>query len=218
MSLTTIVLADDHPVVRKGLRALLEGQADFRIVGEAADGPEAADLVERQRPDVLILDVVMPGLGGLEVTRLARQRSPQTRVIILSMYANEAYVVEALKNGASGYVLKDASPGELVQAVRQAIAGRRYLSPPLTERAIAAYIEKAQGTPVDPYETLTVRERQVLHQVAEGSTTGAIAARLSISPRTVDTHRTNIMQKLGMRTKVDLIRYAILRGIIPPDR
>jgi DNA-binding NarL/FixJ family response regulator len=151
--MTTIIVADDHHVVRQGLRALLEAEPDFRLVGEASDGLGTVQLVERLKPDVLVIDLMMPGLNGLEVTRQVSQRSPQTRVVILSMHANEAYVLEALRNGASGYVLKDSSAADLVQAVREVVAGRRYLSPPLSERAIEAYVQKAADASLDPYET-----------------------------------------------------------------
>lgn len=215
MSGTTIVLADDHPVVRQGLRAVLEAEPDFCIIGEAGDGLETAQLVERLRPHVLVVDLMMPSLTGLEVTRQVRQRSPHTRVVMLSMYANEAYVLEALRNGAAGYVLKDAGADELVRAVREVAASRRYLSPPLSEGAIEAYLQKTQATPLDPYETLTTREREVLHLAAEGLSNPEIGARLGISPRTAETHRANLMRKLGLQGQTDLIRYAIRRGIIP---
>ena len=214
MSATTIVLADDHHVVRQGLRALLEAEPDFTIVGEAADGLEVVSLVERLEPDVLVLDLMMPGLNGLDVMRQVSQRSLQTRVVILSMHSNEAYVLEALRNGVAGYVLKESTASDLTQAVREAAAGRRYLSPPLSERAIEAYLHKAEATPLDMYETLTGRERQVLHLSAEGHNNSEIAERLCISARTVETHRANIMRKLGLRSQTDLIRYAFKRGIL----
>jgi DNA-binding NarL/FixJ family response regulator len=212
-----ILLADDHPFVRAGLRALLEAQPDFRLVGEASDGLEAVRLVQRLKPDVLVLDLVMPGLHGQEVARQVRRLSPHTRVIILSMYANEAYVMEALRNGAVGYVLKESDPMDLLQAVHEVTAGRRYLSPPLSERAIDAYIRKAEATMLAPYETLTTREREVLHLAAQGYTNSEIGRRLFISPRTVETHRGNVMHKLGLRSHTDLIRYALRRGILPTE-
>jgi len=214
---TTIVLADDHNVVRQGLRALLEGEPDLSIVGEASNGLEAVELAERLRPNVLVVDVMMPGLNGLEVTREVTQRSPQTRVIVLSMHANEAYVLEALKNGAVGYVLKDSCADELVRAVRQASTYRYYLSSPLSERAIAAYVQRAQKTSMEPYDTLTTREREVLQLAAEGHTSAEIAGRLFISARTVETHRANLMHKLGLTNQTDLVRYALRRGILPLD-
>ncbi|OGG51261.1 MAG: DNA-binding response regulator [Candidatus Handelsmanbacteria bacterium RIFCSPLOWO2_12_FULL_64_10] len=215
--MTTIVLADDHPVVRKGLRALLDAEQDFRLIGETGDGLEAVALVERLKPDVAVLDLMMPGLNGLEVARQAIQRSPKTRVVILSMHANEAYVLEAIRNGASGYVLKDSSAADLVQAVREVVAGRRYLSPPLSERAIDTYVQRAEDTALDVYETLTAREREVLHLAAEGHANTEIAARLFISPRTVEVHRGNLMRKLGLQTQTDLVRYALRRGILPME-
>jgi DNA-binding NarL/FixJ family response regulator len=218
MSRTTIVLADDHPVVRQGLRALLEAEPDFLVVGDAGDGVIAAQQVERLKPDVLLVDVMMPGLSGLEVARQVMQRSPHTRVIVFSMHANEAYVLEALRNGAAGYVLKDSSTTELLQAVRTVACGRRYLSPPLSERAIEAYAQKAAPAPRDIYETLTTREREVLYMAAEGYSSSEIAARLAISPRTAETHRTHLMRKLGLHTQTDLIRYALRRGVIPLEK
>lgn len=215
--MTAIVLADDHHLVRQALRTLLAAEPDLQVVGEAGDGLEATQVVERLKPDVLVVDLFMPGLGGLEVTREVVRRSPQTRVVILSMYSNEAYVLEAFRNGASGYVLKDSTSADLVQAVRDAVAGRRYLSPPLSQRAIDAYAERSKEAAADAYETLTTREREVLHLAAEGYSNPEIAARLSISPRTAETHRANLMRKLGLHSQTDLVRYAIRRGILPPE-
>jgi DNA-binding NarL/FixJ family response regulator len=213
----SIVLADDHPIVRHGLRALLEAEPDFRIVDEVDDGLDAVERVERLQPDVLVLDLMMPGLNGLEVTRQVGLRSPGTRVVVLSMYANEAYVLEALRNGATSYVLKRSSPDELVQAVREVAAGRSFLSRSLSQRAIEAYRQKAQEVPPDRYDTLTNREREVLHLAAEGHSNADIAARLSISPRTVEMHRRNLMRKLDLSAHGDLIRYAFQRGILPME-
>ncbi len=215
--MVTIVLADDHHVVRQGLRSLLESEPDFSVVGEAADGIDVADLVERLRPDVLLLDIMMPGLSGLEVTRLVQQRVPETRVVILSMYANEAYVLEALRNGAVGYVLKGSTAADLAQAVREVVSGGRYLSPPLTERAIEAYVQKAEGTPSGAFNKLTNREREVLYFAVQGFRAAEIASRLSISPRTVETHRARFMRKLGLNTQAELIRYAIKSEVLSVD-
>ena len=213
----TILLADDHHVMRQGLRMLLEAQEDFRVVAEAGDGLEAVKLVERLKPHVLIVDLMMPGINGLEVARQVSHHSPQTRIIVLSMYGNEPYVLEALRNGAVGYVLKDANAAELLRAVHEVVAGRRYLSPPLSEHAIEAYLQKAQDAVLDLYETLTTREREVLQLAAEGRTNADIAAVLYVSPRTVETHRAHLMHKLGLHTQADLIRYALKRGILPMD-
>ena len=215
MNAITIVLADDHEVVRLGLRALLEKEPDFRIVGEAADGLEALNLVKQLNPNVLVLDLMMPGINGIEVTWQVKKHSPLTHVIILSMYSNEAYVVETLRKGAEGYVLKDSTGSDLIKAVREVTAGRRYLSPPFSERAIDIYIQTTKTTALDLYETLTPREREVLHMAAQGYTNVEIADRLSISPRTVEVHRSNMMNKLGLHNQTGLIRYAIQRGILP---
>jgi DNA-binding NarL/FixJ family response regulator len=218
MSKIRILLADDHQVVREGFRALLEAEPDFEIVAETGDGLEAVRLAEHQKPHVLVVDLMMPGLNGLEVARQIGQRAPRTHVVMLSMHANEAYVLEALKNGACAYVLKDASAAELVRAVREANVGHRYLSPPLSEPAINSYIQRARNSDsLDLYDTLTNREREVLQLGAEGNTNAEIAGRLFISPRTVETHRANVMHKLGLRSQTELVRYALRRGILPME-
>lgn len=214
----TIVLAEDHNVVREGFRSLLENESDLHVVGEASDGLAAVDVTVAHKPDVLIVDVKMPGLNGLDVIRQVTTRSPRTRVVVLSMHANEAYVLEALRNGASGYVLKGADADELVEAVHTVVDGRRYLSPPISDRVIDAYVRRAEATQLDRYEKLTNREREVLQLVAEGHTNAEVAERLSISTRTVETHRANVMEKLELETQADLIRFAIKRGLIPLDQ
>jgi DNA-binding NarL/FixJ family response regulator len=193
----------------------LERQDEYQVVGEADDGLEAVELVERLRPDVLIVDVMLPGLNGLEVTTRVRARVPETRVVVLSMYANESYVLEALRNGASGYVLKATSVSQLVEAVRAALAGQRYLSPPLTEHAIDAYISKANHATAtfDSYKMLTPREREVFQLSAEGLSNADISERLQISPRTAETHRTRIMHKLQLHSQAELVHYAIQHGL-----
>jgi two-component system response regulator NreC len=211
----SIVLADDHPVVRRGMRTLLESQADFSIMGEAGDGLETVRLVERLRPDVLVLDLMMPGLSGLEVLRIARQRSPQTRTVVLSMYSSNAFIAEALKNGSTGYVLKGCTEENLIRSVREAAAGRRFLSPQVSEIAIDAYIAQAQPGAFDPHETLTAREREVLQLAAEGKTCSEIAGRLHISQRTAENHRASLMRKLGLQNQTQLVRYALRRLLIP---
>ena len=211
-----VILADDHPVLRQGLRSLLERESDLSIVGEAGDGREALDRVAHLRPDVAVLDLMMPGLGGLEVVRQVRAHHPSTRVVVLSMYANESYVVEALQAGAGGYVLKRATSADLVNAIRAVAGGNRYLSPPLTEQAIEAYLARSRPTS-DPYALLTTREREVLHLGAEGLTSPQIAQQLSVSPRTVEMHRANLMRKLGLQNQSELVRFAIQRGLIPLD-
>jgi two-component system, NarL family, response regulator NreC len=216
--ITTIVLADDHQIVRQGLRALLKSVPGLHLLGEASDGLETVRLAERQQPDVLVVDLMMPGLNGMDATRQVLKRSPHTRIVVLSMHSNEAYVVEALRAGASAYVLKEAGADDLVAAIRAAAQGRRYFSPPISEQAIKEYLSRAKETPLDPYETLTIREREVLQLTAEGHSGNAISERLFISPRTVETHRMNLMRKLGLRNQKELIRYAVERGLLPKSQ
>jgi DNA-binding NarL/FixJ family response regulator/signal transduction histidine kinase len=204
----TVVLADDHRIMREALRALLEG-ASFQVVGEAGDGLEAVNVAEHAKPNVIVLDVAMPGLGGVDVVKQVVKRAPRTRVLVLSMHSNDAYVSGAMKNGAAGYILKDASADELFHAIREVAEGRRYLSRPLEESGVA------DREVSDSYDTLTMREREVLHLAAEGMTSAQIAERLSISPRTAETHRANSLRKLNIRGQTELVRYAIGRGILP---
>lgn len=219
---TTVLLVDDHAVVRSGLRILLESENGFQIVGETGDGLEALRLLEKLKPQIMLLDLMIPSLSGIEVARQTTRVSPKTRILIFSMHDNEAYVLEALRAGATGYALKDTNTSEILDAVRAVAAGRRYLSPPLTEVAIEAYMQKAQTTPGNvSYDTLTTREREVLQLAAEGHTAAKIGARLFISPRTVEIHRANLMRKLSLRNQADLFRYALKKGLIsadsPPD-
>jgi two-component system, NarL family, response regulator NreC len=215
--MTTIVLAEDHQILREGLRALLSAEPDLTVVGEAAEGLGVADMVERLRPDLLVVDLMMPGLGGLDVLVQVRQRVPQTRAIVLSMHADESYVLAALRNGAVGYVLKNAGVEDLLRAIRAVLGGQIYLSAPLSERAMVSYVERARESAGDAYDALTPREREVLHLVAEGRTSAEIAQRLSISPRTAEIHRTNLMRKLDLHSQTELVRYALRRGIISLD-
>jgi DNA-binding NarL/FixJ family response regulator len=214
MSLT-LLLADDHRIVRQGLQAVLKSQPDFKLVGEAADGPETVRLAERLKPDVLVLDLMMPGLNGLEVAKHISHRLPRTRIVVLSMHADVAYALAAVRAGASAYVLKEAGVDELVRAIQAVAAGRRHFSPPLSEQAIHAYAGRTEETPPDPYHTLTFREREVLQLTAEGHSSVEIGELLFISPRTVESHRANLMRKLAVRNQKELIRYAVGRGLLP---
>jgi DNA-binding NarL/FixJ family response regulator len=214
-----VVLAEDHEMVRQGVCALLRAEADLQVVGEAGDGLAALEMVERLKPDVLVADLTMPGLGGLELTHQAVRRSPRTRVVILTMHSAESFVLEALEQGASAYVLKDAGIAELIRAIREVLSGRRYLSPPLSDKAVAAYVPTADTVKArnDPYERLTLRERQVLHLAAEGLRNTAIAERLGISVRTAETHRARVLGKLGLRNQTELVRWALRRGVVTLD-
>lgn len=209
-----VVLADDHTMVRQGLRSILESVEDILVVGEASDGIETINLVEKIKPDVVILDLMMPKLNGLEVTR---QISKISHVMIVSMHANEAYVIEALRNGAYGYVLKDSTAQELVEAVFKVAKGLRYLSSTLSERAISFYAERTQSSSFEPYDTLTTREREVFQLLAEGLSNTEISTSLSISPRTVEIHKSHVMHKLNLTTQTDIVKYAIRRGILPME-
>jgi DNA-binding NarL/FixJ family response regulator len=213
----TILLADDHPLVRRGLRNLLEAEPGFSVVGEAEDGVQALQLLDALHADVLIIDLMMPKLNGLEVLKQAGRRRPEMRKIVLSMQSADAYVVEAFQSGAIGYVLKDSAPDELIDAIRQALADRKYLSPKLPERLFLAIVDPAGKKIDDPYQTLTEREREVFQMVAEGKTAIEIARILSISPRTVELHRGRMMNKLGFQTRTDLVREAVKRGILTLD-
>ena len=210
----TIVLAEEQHLIRQGIRCLLETEKDFKVVGDTGDGLQAVGLVRRLRPRILVIAVAMPGLNGLDVTRQVREQSPATAVVMLSMYSKEQYVVQALRNGAAGYVLKRARPSELARAIRQVIAGHRYLSEPLSRWSIGTWLKRAETGARDAYDTLTDRERAVLQLVAEGHSSTNIAARFGISPRTVEAHRASLMRKMRFSHLVDIMFFAITRGIL----
>ena len=201
--------------MRQGLTLLLRAEPGFEVLAEASDGLQALQTVAKFKPDVLLLDLMLPRVHGLEVTRQVRRDHPDTRVIVLSMHREESYVTEALRNGASGYVLKDATGTDLVEAIQKVCSGRRYLSPWLSEIAIRLLEQKPPDPDADIYATLTSRERLVLQLASEGATSGEIGQKLFISPRTAETHRANLMRKLGLRSQTDLVRFAIRKGIIP---
>ncbi len=213
--MTTAIIADDHEIVRRGLRGILEGEGGCKVVAEASDGLTAAQLVEKLKPHVLVLDLNMPRLHGIEVLRQTRTTSPHTRVIVLSMHNDEPYVIESLRAGASAYILKGSESQEILQALKEVMAGRRFLSATLSEWAINALVAKPADD-ADPLQSLTQRERMVVQLAAEGHTNGEIAEKLFISPRTAETHRTNLLRKLGLQTQTDLVRFAIRKGLIQP--
>ena len=208
----TAIIADDHEIVRRGLRSLLESH-NCKLVAEAADGLAAAQAVEKLKPNLLFLDLNMPRLHGLEVLKQARTSSPGTRVIVLSMHNDEPYVIEALRAGASAYLLKGSESEDIAQALKEVMAGRRYLSAPLSEWAINALTTRVAET-TDQLSTLSPREREVLQLATEGYGNPEIAEKLFISPRTAETHRTNLMRKLALQSQTDLVRFSIRRGII----
>jgi DNA-binding NarL/FixJ family response regulator len=212
----SIVIADDHAVVLAGVRMLLEAEPDLSVLAEAVDGEEALRHVAELRPDVLVLDVVMRGLNGFDVARRLAESGSRTRVVFLSMHSSEAYAVEALRAGASAYVLKEASGAEIVAAVRAAAAGRYYISAPLSATRLEAYAARAAESKDDPTR-LTPRERQVLQLAAEGRSNADIAELLGVSRRTVETHRASLRAKLNIQDTRDLVKYAIRAGLIRID-
>ena len=207
----TIVIADDHAVVRQGLRLLLEAEDDLAVVGESSDIDQTSTLLRECTPAVVLLDLHMGRDLSLSALFELRSASPSTAVVILTMEDDPAFVAPAWNAGAAGYVLKESSSDELVKAIRAVTTGRRYLSPPLSEEALGTYSRRTGSLPPDPYHTLTAREREVLQLTAEGHSGADIAERLFISPRTVETHRANLMRKLKVRNQKELIRYALQR-------
>lgn len=212
-----VLIAEDHAVVRQGLRRVLEAEPDLAVVGEVDDGLKVADRVAEVTPHVVLLDLGLPGLHGLEVIRHVTRRTPGARVLVLSMYDHEEYVRGALSNGAAGYLLKGSDSEEVVTAIRKVASGERYVSASVANHFVSAFLEGGATSAADPYDTLTDREREVLNLMAEGHGNAAIAERLFISSRTVETHRANLMRKLGLRSQTDVVRYALRRGILPPD-
>ncbi len=211
-----VLLADDHVLVRAGIRALLDKMSDVYVIAEASDGREALTLIETEQPDVVMMDVAMPGLNGLEATARISRQFPRAHVIILSMHANEEYVVQALRAGAAGYLLKDAAMSELEAALKAVMNGETYLSQALEQR-VSAY-ERRVGGEASLLERLTPRQREILQLIAEGHTTQDIAVTLNISPKTVETHRAQLMERLGIYDVPGLVRYAIRSGLIVSDK
>ena len=210
-----ILLADDHNILRDGMRLLLERQPGFEIVGEASDGREIVDLAREQRPDVIVMDIAMPNMNGIEATRRIVEKHPETGVVILSMHYDESYVLRSLKAGAKAYLLKDALKAELISAIRAVSEGRSFFSPKISRVLQEDYIEAlGRKDADDSYELLTGREREILQLVAEGKTNKEIAVLLNVSMYTVDTHRTHILQKLNLHSVPELILYAVRKGII----
>ena len=210
-----IILADDHKIVRQGMRALLESNPGLEVIGEAGDGEEALSLLESLLPDIAFLDVMMPNLNGIEVAKIARQRGLKTRLIFLSMHANSTYAVRALQSGALGYLLKDSDFAEIQQSIQSAMEGRRYLSAAIADDVLEILLN-SNGETNDSQSALSAREREILQLIAEGNTNNLIAERLTLSVRTVESHRAHIMTKMRFKSQSDLVRYAIQEGLITP--
>jgi two-component system, NarL family, response regulator NreC len=210
-----ILLADDHTVVRQGLRKVLEERPDWVVVAEAGNGREAVQKAEEMKPDVAILDVAMPLLNGIEATRQIVKRSPGTRILVLTMHSDEAYVNQILKAGATGYLLKDSADVDLIQAVGAVSQGKSFFSPGVARLMLDDYVRQLADKGItDRYESLSEREREIFQLIAEGKANKEIAAILSISPSTVETHRARIMEKLDLHSAAEIVLYAVRRGVI----
>jgi len=210
-----VLLADDHTILRAGLKMMLSVQPDIEIVGEASDGRQAIAEAQRLQPDVILMDITMPELNGIEATRQVKKLLPETRVLVLTMHENEEYLFQVLRAGASGYILKEAADTELISAIRSVYVGRFYLSPPAQAMMVGDYMQRVRaGEEHDSYSGLTEREREILKLVAEGYTNNQIGERLFISPKTVDTHRTHVMDKLNLHSRAELVKYAMRRGLL----
>ncbi len=215
MSLIKIVLADDHKLVRQGLRSLLEAHPGFEVVGEASDGNTALQLMEELSPDITFMDVMMPNLNGIEAAKIAQQRGLKTKLIFLSMHTNSTYVVRALQSGAMGYLLKDSDFSEILQAIQNVMEGKRYLSASITSEVLEILLN-ADMDRSDSLDILSNREREVLQNIAEGNSNAAIAEKLGLSVRTIESHRAHIMAKMRFHSQADLVRFAIQLGLITP--
>ncbi len=215
-----LLIADDHTIVRQGLRKLLEDEPGMEVIGEAVDGRDAVTKATDMMPDIVLMDLSMPGLHGLEAARQITKRLPKTRVLILSMHKNEAYVLQALQAGASGYILKDSASEEVTGAIRAVSRGDSYLSPAISRLVIEDYLRLSipgQGGTKSLYDTLTVREREIFQLLAEGLKNQEIAERLHVSVKTVETHRAHIMEKLNLNNIAELVKYSIEIGIVQLD-
>jgi len=211
-----VLLADDHALVRAGMRSLLRDIDGVEVVGEAADGAEALEIAARTQPDAVLLDIAMRGMNGLEAAARFREQYPGVKVIILSMHASEEYVLQALRAGAAAYLIKDSATAELELALKSVMRGETYLSPAISRQVVEGYVQRmGAGAPADP---LTPRQREVLRGIAEGRSTKKIALDLGLSVKTVETHRAQIMERLGIRDVAGLVRYAMRTGLVPPER
>lgn len=215
MSPTRVLIADDHPLIRSGLRSLLARESEFEVVGEAADGYQALELVAQLKPDIVMLDVSMPRLNGIDVARKISETTPSTRVIIVSIHSDESYVLRALRAGAKGYLLKASPEGDILNAVRTVAAGHAYLSPEMSRLLVEEYVREMRERGVeDSYDLLSIREKEILQLLVSGSSNRQIADMIHVSVATVETHRSNVLQKLGVHSLPELILYAVRKGLL----
>jgi DNA-binding NarL/FixJ family response regulator len=214
VSRITVLVAEDHTIVRKGICSLIDGKADIQVVGEAEDGREAIEKAEALTPDVVLMDITMPHLNGLEATRQIKKRCPQVKILALTMYTNEEYILQIIQAGASGYVIKQAAPAEMISAIHAVYRGDTFLSPSVSKVIIDEYMKHRASSTSARYDELTDREREVLQLLAEGHSNRSIAEELNISIKTVGVHRTSIMKKLKCQSVSDLVKYALRKGII----
>ncbi|MEO8129032.1 MAG: response regulator transcription factor [Bryobacteraceae bacterium] len=211
----SIILADDHAVMRRGLRLILEQREDFKVLGEASDGREVVALAESLKPDVAVLDITMPNLNGIEAARQIQAKQPSVAIVVLSMHADEGYVLRALKAGARGYLLKESPESDFIQAVRSVSEGKSFFSPVVSRMLVEDYVRQLQDKDIeDSYELLTSREREILQLIAEGKSNKDVANMLNLSLYTVETHRSNILEKLNLHSVPELILYAVRKGVI----
>jgi DNA-binding NarL/FixJ family response regulator len=211
----SVLIADDHGIVREGLRRLLEAEEDLSVCGEASDGREVLEMVERLKPDCVVLDITMPRLGGLETLERIRRKHARTRVVLLSVHGDPPFIQSAVSLGADGYVLKHGRASEVLSAVHAVLSGGNYFSPPVAKE-IVEQLRDPKKDATEPFRLLSSREREVLHLIAEGLSAKEVASELDISTKTVEAHRTSLMRKVGVRKATELVRYAVKHGIIDP--
>ena len=213
-----VLVADDHTILRQGIKSLLANEEEIEVIGEAKNGREALAIIEETLPDVILMDIAMPGLNGLEATRRIKKKFPRMKVLVLTMYTNEEYIFQILNAGANGYLVKETAFQDLISAIKAVYKNEAFMSPSISKKVINSYIKRAQNDEKQTCEILTTREREILQLIVEGNSSKKIAEILFISPKTVETHRTHIMDKLNIHNRTGLVKYAIRKGIVDVDK
>ncbi|MDX1777246.1 MAG: response regulator transcription factor [Thermodesulfobacteriota bacterium] len=213
-----VLVADDHTILRQGIKSLLANEEEIEVIGEAKNGREALTIIEETLPDVILMDIAMPGLNGLEATRRIKKKFPRMKVLVLTMYTNEEYIFQILNAGANGYLVKETAFQDLISAIKAVYKNEAFMSPSISKKVINSYIKRAQNDEEVTCEVLTTREREILQLIAEGNSSKKIAELLFISPKTVETHRTHIMDKLNIHNRTGLVKYAIRKGIVDVEK